>query len=196
MTIKTTELSAVNTMLEVIGESPINSLSDLPPVDATTAKNILEETSKDIQCKGWNFNREYGYPLRPDALTHQIILPDNFIHVEVRGHDLVIRGNRLYDRKNHTYKFDLLKTYKADIIQILPFADLPEQARHYITIRAARIFQARAIGSETLHSFSQEEEYRALAELKRYDNRMNNLTMLGRRANILANWRPGKVLER
>lgn len=193
---KTTELSAVNTMLEVIGETPIDSLTDLLPVDAATARNILEETSRDVQSKGWNFNREFGYPLVPDSRTGEITIPETFVHIELEGRDAVIRGARLYDRKNHSYKFDPKQRCKADIIIILPFEELPEQARHYITIRAARIFQSRAIGSDTLHGFAQEEEYRALAELKRYDARMNDATMLGRRKNILHHWRPGKVLER
>ena len=194
--LKTTELSAVNTMLEVIGETPIDSLTDLLPVDAATARSILDETSRDVQSKGWNFNREFGYPLTPDSKTGEISVPETFVHIELAGHDAVIRGTRLYDRRNHTYKFDPKQKYKADVIILLPFSDLPEQARHYITIRAARIFQSRAIGSDTLHGFAQEEEYRALAELRRFDARMNDTTMLGRRKNILHRWRPGKVLER
>ena len=192
---KTTELSAVNTMLEVIGETPVNSLGDLLPVDAAVARNILEETARDIQSRGWNFNREYDFPLQPDAVSGDITLPANFVHAEIKDKDAIIRGNRLYDRENHTYTFPL-KTYKADVIQILPFDELPEQARHYITVRAARIFQSRVVGSGTLHQFSEEEEYKALAELKRFDSRMNNLTMLGKNANILSGWQPGKVLQR
>ena len=48
---KTTELSAVNTMLEVIGETPIDSLTDLLPADAATARNILDETSATYRAK-------------------------------------------------------------------------------------------------------------------------------------------------
>lgn len=193
---KTTELSAVNTMLGVIGESPINSLTDLLPVDAATARSVLDEVSRDVQSKGWNFNREFNYPLVPDSVKHEIRLPENAVHAELDGFDAVIRGERLYDRKDHTYKFDPEKTYKADIIFILGFDELPEQARRYITVRAARIFQSRAVGSDTLHGFTQEEEYKALADLKRHDARMNDATMLGRRRNLINRWRPGKVLER
>ena len=182
-------------MLEVIGESPINSLSDLLTADAVIARNILNEVSKSVQSKGWNFNREQGFPMNPDITTKEITLPDNFIFVEPEdGRDVAIRSNKLYDRENHTYKFD--SSFTADIIQLLNFDELPEQARYYITIRASRIFQTRIIGSDTLNGFSQEEEYRAKAELHRYDMRLGNTSMIGHHANILSNWHPAKVLMR
>ena len=36
--------------------------------------------------------------------------------------------------------------------------DIPEEARRYITIRAARVLQSRFIGNEELHKFSYNEE--------------------------------------
>ena len=40
----TTELQAVNTMLSVIGEAPVNSITGTTTVDVSVAKNILDET--------------------------------------------------------------------------------------------------------------------------------------------------------
>lgn len=182
-------------MLSIIGESPINSTKSLLSVDAVIAQNILSETSSAIQIKGWNFNKETDYPLNTNSQTQEINLPKEIINVQIKGKDCTIRGCKLYDKENHTYKFQQ-QTITADITQILPFEDLPEAAKHYITIRAARIFQARVIGSGTLHGFSEEEEYKALVELKRADNRLTNPTLLGAKANLLHNWNPAKVLTR
>ncbi len=49
---RTTELEAVNTILSTIGESPVNSLTGTLPVDATTALNVLDEISREVQSAG------------------------------------------------------------------------------------------------------------------------------------------------
>src|SRR5574344_1113497 len=102
---KTTELEAVNIMLETIGESPINSLQDLLPVDATIARSILLETSKAEQSRGWNFNKETDFPLTPDSQTNEINIPVNFIFIDIEGLDTAIRGTKLYNSERHDFTF-------------------------------------------------------------------------------------------
>ena len=43
---------------------------------------------------------------------------------------------------------------------------IPEEARRYITIRAARVLQSRFVSSEDLHKFSYNEELVSLATLQ------------------------------
>ena len=45
----TTELQAINIMLSVVGEAPVNSITGTTTVDVSTAKNILDETSMSVQ---------------------------------------------------------------------------------------------------------------------------------------------------
>ena len=52
----TTELESVNIMLAAIGESPINTLTGLLPVDARLAQSTLAEVNKGVQSEGWSFN--------------------------------------------------------------------------------------------------------------------------------------------
>ena len=52
------------------------------------------------------------------------------------------------------------------IVYLLDFSKLPEPARRYITIRAARTFHDRTLGANTLHKFSSEDEARALSVMK------------------------------
>ncbi|MFN4278308.1 MAG: hypothetical protein ACK4FJ_18600 [Ferrovibrio sp.] len=162
----TTELQAVNVLLSVIGESPISSVDELTTADAATAQSILHQVSRSTQARGWHFNTEENYPLSPDA-SGEIKLPANTLRVDTDaddvGEDVAHRGIRLYDRKNHTYKFT--RSLRLTLIVALPFEELPEAARNYITIRAARIFQDRVLGSDALHAFNEDDEKTAHALL-------------------------------
>lgn len=163
----TTALEAVNRMLRIIQEAPVNTL-ETTNVDALDAHATLLEVSRELQSPGWNFNREYGY-LLPSDLNGEVFLPQNTLSVDSDGQDtsrgLVQRGRRLYDPINHT--FNIGKDVKVDITFLLPFDELPETARRLITIRAARAFQASAVGSQTLAAFTQEQEQSAQAAFHR-----------------------------
>ena len=163
----TTKLEAVNIMISVIGESPVNTLSGTSvPVTVTQAVHALDETSKAIQSEGWHFNTEYDYPLVPDSVTKRITLPVNTLKVDLDPElntdtDAVQRGLKLYDRKNHrdTWTKDL----KAIITFELDFEELPEQFRHYIAVKSARIFAARFLGSREIEGFALRDEIEAKA---------------------------------
>lgn len=166
----TSELEAINTILSVIGESPISSLSEVSSVaDAVTAQSILSEVSRQVQTKGWHFNTEKDFELTPDTFNKEIVIPSNALRVDSMGDDrevdVVQRGHRLYDRVKHTFSFS--KSLKCHLVVLLPFTDLPQAARHYITVKAARIFQSRTVGSEALYQFTSVDERDALLDLKR-----------------------------
>lgn len=177
----TTELDSVNIMLSTIGESPISSLAaDQSMVDVAIARQILREVTTQIQEEGWNFNTEIDWVLTPDTNGY-INLPANCIQLDIAEAfsplKVTARGGRVYDRRNHTFIFSGPLT--VEMIVLLPFDDMPEASRHYITIRAARVFQQRMVGSETLGAFTTEDEARARASLKKLDGdnaRYNILT--------------------
>jgi hypothetical protein len=163
----TSELEAVNTMLNTIGEAPVNTLVNMTSVDALAALSVLHSVNRGVQVEGWFFNTEYDYPLVPD-LDNNLPLPTNLMSVDSsevsNKHDLVQRGSRAYDRKNHTYTFT--DTVKCNLILLLPFEEIPEAARNYITLRASRILQDRLLGSDSLHGMNREDEYLALTSLR------------------------------
>lgn len=163
----TTELEAVNLMLSVIGESPVNSVDTSGLADANTAYNILNFCSREVQLAGWHWNTEPNFPLTPTPAGN-LMLPANTLKVDTDGayrdKDYIQRGTRLYDRFNHSYTFDHAVT--VEIVLLLPFDEIPEAARSYITIRAARQFQERVVGSEVLSAFTQRDEFAAMAKLK------------------------------
>ena len=54
-----TNLSAVNSILGSIGQSPITTLNYQNP-EVSFIFNILTEVNKDVQNEGWHFNTEYN----------------------------------------------------------------------------------------------------------------------------------------
>ena len=166
----TSTLEAVNIMLSVIGESPVNSL-DSGLVEAELAESILASTNKAVQSSGWNFNRELAVPYTPD-INGFINLPTNILRAdatkEQNSKDLVQRGLRMYDRGNHTFKVSA--SVNLDTVVELDFEEIPEVARRYITIKAARVFQDRVLSSDSLHGFNQVDEDRALFELREFES--------------------------
>jgi hypothetical protein len=165
----TTELDAVNLMLQVIGESPLSTLNDVTVADAILAKSVLSETSREVQSKGWHFNTEDEYPLVPSVDGGEITLPINCLRVDTDGNyrdlNVVQRGNRLYNKGTHSYSFD--KPITVQMVVCLPYEELPETARHYIAIKAARKFQARTVGSDALYQYSVQDENEARVAFKK-----------------------------
>ena len=166
----TTKLEAINTMLTAIGESPVNTITSSTTTDVSIAIQILDNVSREVQSVGWHFNTDTNYLLAKNT-SNQIVLPSNCLRVDNSNKDadldLVERGRKLWDRENHTYT--ITKDIRVNITWFLEFTELPETARRYITIRAARIFQDRMLASETLHTFHQVDELTALSALKEHE---------------------------
>lgn len=168
---RTTKLEAVNTMLSTIGEAPVNSLTGSLPTDATMAINILDEINREVQAMGWKFNTSYKVTLTRNT-DNKIPIGNDVMHVEFNhlrenrtSYDPVLRGSFLYNLANESYTWD--KNFEeVMVIYLLPFEDIIEQARRFITIRASRIYHDRTLGANALHRFSKEDEGRALSILK------------------------------
>ena len=168
---RTTELEAVNVILNTIGEAPISSLEGALPVDGTVAKNVLSEINREVQSAGWHFNTSYEVSLPKDT-NNKIPIGTNVVRIELDPyiHDrtkinVVQRGNYLFNIAKNTDIFED-NIEKAKVVYLLPFDDIPEQAKRYITIRAGRVFHDRTLGANTLHKFTKEDEGQALALLK------------------------------
>ena len=172
---RTSELESVNTILSTIGEAPLNSLSGSLPVDGTIAKNVLSEVSREVQSQGWHFNTHYKVTLSRDT-NNKIPLATNIVRVEIDprkyskvSYDIVQRNNELYNLAKNEDTFDIDFT-DVTAVYLLPFDEIPEQAKRYITIRSARIFHDRTLGANTIHKFSQEDEAKSLSILKQAES--------------------------
>jgi len=190
----TTKLDAVNTMLGVIGELPVNSLGSGSQRSANVvlAENVLDETNREIQSEGFHFNTEHKYTLRKDGVTNQITLPLNTLRVDTEvgkytDIDIVQRGTSLYDRKNHTSTFD--KDLEVSIVFLLEFAQMPEQFRNYVAIRAGRKFAGRFLASSEIQGLTIRDEIEAKARALDSDSETADLT-------IFDNYSVYRVLDR
>lgn len=162
----TTELDAVNEMLAALGESPVTTLSGTLPQDVTIARQILDRTSREVQARGFWFNRETGVELTPDGSSN-LLLADAIIKVDSPYKDVVERSvggvRMLYDRGTNLYTFTA--PLKVDLVRLFDFAAIPESARRYITVVAARRFQNRFLGDRDAAAYTKDDELEAKAEL-------------------------------
>ena len=171
-TAATTELESVNIMLAAIGESPVNTLTGTLPVDVRLAQSTLTEVNKEVQSEGWSFNTEIDVTQQRDSSTQQINLSTDILRIDPNIHqhptiDAIQRGLKLYDRLNNTYIFD--EDLICTVVYFRTFVEIPEPARRYITIKAARIFVDRLVSDDGLRTYTQQDEVRARAILMETD---------------------------
>lgn len=170
----------MNVLLSTIGESPVNTLGTVDqPQEAVTAREVLNEVSKDVQSEGWNFNLMRHFKLVPDT-DGLITVPNNCVHVKPVDPNpfirVALRGLKLWNVDKNSYVFQ--NPIWADMLLLLDFDQLPQQAKKYITAKASRLFQQRFVGSQVLDTYTKEEEYRSRAELLQYDIREGKPSML------------------
>ena len=197
----TTELECINIMLAAIGEAPINSLIGTLPVDARIAQSTLNEVNKSVQSEGWSFNTEIDVTLTRNV-SNQINIPTNVLRVDANIHqhptiDPIQRGLKLYDRQNNKYEFD--EDLICTVVYFRDFDEIPEPARHYINIQAARKFVDRLVSDQGLRTYTQEDEVRARSILMETDLANGDHNMLRgdpSLTNIFDTYNPSSALIR
>lgn len=183
-----TELDAINTLLGVIGEAPIDHLSDLlvnEITDSTMARRTLHEVSRDVQSEGWSWNTDEATAIAKDA-ADQFLLPSNALKAvfspnRYPSRQYVLRGRRVWDKQKRTYAFGGGMTAPLiidSVVYELDWDELPHVAQQYITIRAGRIFSNRYLNSTVVYSFTTQDEEYARAMLIRAEEEPGRNNML------------------
>ena len=175
----TSKLDAVNSILLGIGEAPVNTLgSGLQ--EAEIAEVTLNNINREVQTVGWHFNTEVRYTLAKNS-DGIINIPSNCLKVDVTAvlrdynTDVVERNRQLYDRVKNSFIFT--EDIETDIVVFLDFEAIPEAARRYITLRAARKFQENILGSSTLSKLQADEEKLALFALREAESEIGDYTI-------------------
>lgn len=190
------DLQAVNMMLTSIGEQPIGNLNESGLQDASIAQDILHNTSRQVQSRGWIFNTDLQKILSPDnasANGGRIKVGDNVLRIDTTSKkrsstsDIIDRGGYLWDREKNTNLFT--DDVTVDYVTFLPFNSLPEAARRYIAVKSARIFHDRVVGSGELHSFFQQDEQEAWGDLLEFQSEVGDF-------NIFDDYDTFRVLDR
>lgn len=159
----TTELEAVNVLLGAIGEAPISDLEALGNLYASQARDTLRAVSREVQSASWWFNTSESYTFTLNA-EGKVLPPQSILKLTpARGSvPLVLRGTRLINPLTLADTFDSPPV--ADyVVWFLAYEELPETARRYIAVRAARIFQTQVLGSDQLYVFTEDHEKEAYA---------------------------------
>lgn len=198
---ETTELECINIMLAAIGEAPINSLIGTLPVDARIAQSTLTEVNKSVQSEGWSFNTETDVTLTRDGSNH-VNLPADVLRVDANIHqhptiDPIQRGLKLYDRQNNKFEFD--EDLICTVVYFRDFNEIPEPARYYMNIKAARIFVDRLVSDQGLRTYTQEDEVRARSILMETDLANGDHNMLRgdpSLTNVFDTYNPSSALIR
>ncbi len=198
---RTTLLDAVNVLLENIGEQPVNTLGNQQIMDARIAERTLLEFHKDGQVKGWSWNSEFDYQFNRDSTTKQIKVPESVVRFAMNPYDYAgrfqLRGQVVYDRENRTTLLgDDIPHLHADVIFLLPWDETPEAYNRWVTIRSARVFSNRVLGSDALYKYTSEDEQAAKATLERMEQQVEQSNMLtdGRNYNPFPTFAPASGL--
>ena len=198
---RTTFLEAVNRVLQMMGEAPVNSLNGQFGL-AQQAQDMLNDISRKVQVDGWSFNTDYEREMLPDAVTQEVAVASNVSRVVVDPYnypslDVVQRGGRLYDRRSKTYQFT--DAFKADVTYFLEWEELPEHARQYVTIKAGRHLQEAILGSADLSKINITAEAEARALFLEEEGTVSQTNMLRGNPNhtgVFMTYMPSRALQR
>ena len=199
-----TELSAVNSILGAIGQSPITELNFTNP-EISFIYNILTEVNKDVQNEGWIFNTERHLPVARDSTTKRISIAANILSYDLsegqvfRAHDLVRRVQNgityLYDTVNHQYEFD--EDLELDVIYLFPYTDLPSAFRRYIVSRASVRAATQLVNNPQLVQLLQQQEAMNRASCMEYECNQGDHSYFGFSHNqTYRSYQPFKALQR
>tara|TARA_R100001594_G_scaffold149482_3_gene207415 strand:- start:140 stop:748 length:609 start_codon:yes stop_codon:yes gene_type:complete len=197
----TSELEAVNRVLRMMGEAPVNSLEGQFGL-ARQAHDSLKETSRTVQAEGWSFNTDYERTLTRTAGTNEIELSSDISRVKIDPYEypdneVVQRGLKLYDRRKNTSVFE--EDLTADVTYILSWTDLPEHARQYIMVKAGRQLQDQILGSADLTQINLTMEAEAKALFMEEENNAGDHNMIRGNPNhtgVFQTYQPSRTVLR
>ena len=176
-----TELSAVNSILGSIGQSPITTLNFQNP-EISFIYNILTEVTKDVLNEGWHFNTEEHLPFTPDS-NKNILIPSNCLRFDLhegqvsRSKDLVTRNGKLYDKVNHTDEFD--GELLLDVVYLFSFNDIPSVFQRFIIAKASTRAAAQLVTNTELVQLLQQQEALSRASVMEYECEQGDHSFMG-----------------
>ena len=182
-----TELSAVNTILGSIGQSPISTL-DYDNPEIAFIYNLLRDSNVDVLNEGWHFNTERHVKYTPQDVggVQKIAIGSDILKMDVtdgwskRHYDVVKRNGYLYDKYDHTDDWDeLTDGIDLDIVKLVSFEDLPEVFKRYIVYKASTRAATQLVGNPQLARLLAQQEALARATVMEYECNQGNHSMFG-----------------
>jgi len=197
----TTELDAVNDILNSIGQTAVTSIDQTNP-DVSLAYRTLLSVSREVQSEGWSFNREYDVQFSVDNVTKKIPVDNTIIYIdatkEYYQYDVIVKFGYLWDRVEQTDIFTV-DYIKCDITRMYEFDVLPIYVKEYIIARAAAIASTRMVGDPNQYRFLKEREAEARARLLENDCKVGDYSFFGYEngmQNYYTSYQPFRALIR
>ena len=176
-----TELSAVNSILGAIGQSPQTTLNFTNP-EVGFIYNLLRDSNVDIQAEGWHFNTENHVKYSPDT-NKKITINNNVLRLDITDgwkdykRNVVKRSGYLYDKVNHTDEWD--GDIYLDVVTLYTFTDIPAVFQRYIINKASGRAATQLVNNPGLVKILAAQEFQARAICVEYDCNQGNHSYLG-----------------
>lgn len=171
-----TELEAVNAILACAGHMPVNTIEEPTSAQAAVALQLLRTVHREVLSLGWHWNTEYGVTLEVDINTGKIPVPSSVLRFQVEDAPWVIhRGPFLYDRASRSDQFESAVT--GWIIRYLPWDEVSEEAKTYITALAKVRYYNGFVGSDQALDLLQREAIIAQVALNESDADVGNYSI-------------------
>ena len=108
------ELPALNQILVSVGQAPVTTLDTTNP-DVAIAYDTLQQVSREVQAEGWTFNKEFDYPLKPNADKH-IFFPTNVLQMDLTDYGKTRGANKSKNiiRRSGPYTVFATKLFVVD----------------------------------------------------------------------------------
>ena len=166
--------SAINEILLVIGEQPIESdLSIVGIYEAEQADILIEATKEELLSEGWSFNTDTKWSLSPDTDGY-IIVPPSALRADPSDEksNYIRKDGRLYNKETHSYKFET--SVDCDVVWDIPFDELPVIMQKYIVLKAGRIMYQRFVGDVNMLQILVRDEQEAQTRVDIHEDDVND----------------------
>ena len=199
-----TELSAVNSILGAIGQSPVTTITGNANPEVAFIYNLLRDSNVDVQNEGWHFNTEEHVNYKPNA-SGKIVIANDILKKDVskgwthRNYDVVKRNGYLYDKMDHTDDWSDLNDdgIDLDITRLFNYSDLPSVFRRYVTYRASRMAATQLVSNAQLSQMLAQQEQLARGACMEYECNQGNHSMFGfPEDSIYQTYQPWRVIAR
>ena len=169
-------LEAVNILLESTNELPIEDEAEYDGfLEARLARSKVIEVTRAVLSEKWDFNTDTNYKF-PLDMNSMIPVPTNVLNIVGNRGDVIQRNQKLYSKRNQSHIFD--EEVPCEVVWLFDFNNLTHPLRHYITIRAARIYMARTIGDKEAIAFNEVDEEDAKLAARRSEGFTGKYNML------------------
>jgi len=199
-TVNISQTVSSQTLTQSIATSRIESQTN---PDVAIALNTLREVSREVQSEGWSFNKEYDYPITPDA-SNEVLIANNILQMDLNksytqnmDRDSINREGKLYDKTAHSFTWTDATLY-VDIIWYFDWPSIPTVIQSFIIARAAAIVSSRIIGDPNQYQMLIQKEAFAKSTALEYECNQGDYTFFGspKGGNFYQSYQPFHTLQR